>query len=445
MERHGPLEMTRNSVTITQRHLFKPDDLENAEKALGIYGTPVDGCIRAVYTRQQHADWKYCMGQCVLGQDAGDDRREVYPAFAFVSRTVHGTTLQELVESLTGETGIEVAPDLPPLRLTASPPNWKEEIVPGHATASGTPVRRFRVAIEANAVFANDHLIDYELPYRPSAEAYVKTFLGLNPRDAVDRGEFTIDVPDSRGAIRMSDGRLSIVHPAVPLRLVGEIDGTSVVLTNDGVLEIDDKNIRNIELWLLTQGSEVVDYISTTHWPYKYEATPQEAAQEEALRNLIRQGESEMCEFKPYIDLSNQKAAEIEKTVCAFSNQRGGTLFIGVNDEGSVVGLARDVTKRGEDVGKTMEDYEKEIRARLREALKDNQCYTARLATVSGIQLIVIDVQRSAEVNYFVRSDLANIAFIRHGATSARMSPSEIQAKGGGGVDSVLRHQVFGS
>ena len=48
------------------------------------------------------------------------------------------------------------------------------------------------------------------------------------------------------------------------------------------------------------------------------------------------------------------------------------------------------------------------------------QCYTARLASVSGMQLIVIDVQCSAEVKYFVRSDLSNIAFIRHGATSAR-------------------------
>jgi len=431
-------------MVVTQRYLFKPDGLESAAEALSIYGTPVDGYIRAVYTRQEHAEWKYCMGQCVLGQDAADDRREVYTAFAFVSKTLHCATLQKLVESLTGETGIEVAPDLPPLRLTASPPNWKEEIVPGHATASGIPARRFRVAIEANAVFANDQLIDYELPYRPSAEAYVKTFLGLNPRAAVDRGEFTIDVPDRRGAIRMSDGRLSIVHPSVPLRLVGDIDGTSVDLRNNGVLEIDDKNIRNVELWLLTHGSELVDYISTTHWPYKYEATPQEAAQEEALRNLIRQGESEMCEFKPYVDLSSQKAAEIEKTVCAFSNQRGGTLFIGVNDEGAVVGLAREVTKRGEDVGKAIEDYEKEIRARLREALKDNQCYSARLATVSGLQLIVIDVQRSAEVNYLVRSDIANIAFIRHGATNARMSPSEIQAKGGSDAKSVLRHTVFG-
>jgi hypothetical protein len=431
-------------MAITQRYHFNPDGVESAATALNIFGTPLNGYIRVVYTRQPNADWKYCMGQCVLGQDAGDDRREVYPAFAFVSNTLHNMSLQTLMKSLTGDTGIKVAPDLPPVRLIASPATWKEEVVPAHATDSGMPARRFRVAIEANAVFSNDHLIDYELPYRPSAERYVKAFLGLKPHEAVDRGEFTIDAPDGRGAIQMGDGRLSIVNTSVPLRLVGEIDDTSVDLRNNNVLEIDDKNIRRVELWLVTGGGELVDYISTTHWPYKYEATPQEAAQEEKLRNLIRRGESEMCEFKPYIDLTNQKAADIERTVCAFSNQRGGTLFLGVNDEGAVIGLARDLARRGEDVGNAIENYERAIRARLREALKDNLCYSTRIATISGMQLIVIDVQPSAEVNYFVRSDLANIAFIRHGATSARMSPSEIQGKGGSDAQSVLRQAVFG-
>ena len=242
----------------------------------------------------------------------------------------------------------------------------------------------------------------------------------------------------------MSEGRLSIVHPLAPLRLVGEIGEASIDLRNNDTLEINENDIRNVELWLLTQGSELVDYISTTQWPYKYEPTSNEARQEEVLRNLIDQGESEQCEFKPYIDLGSKKAVEIEKTVCAFSNQRGGTLFVGIDDEGSVIGLEQSVTKRGDDIRKAIEVYEKDIRARLREALKDNQCYTTRVATISGMQLIVIDVQRSAEVNYFVRSDLAKVAFIRHGATSARMSPSEIQAKGGRVAQSVLRQAVFG-
>lgn len=429
-------------MTVTHRYLLKPDDLEGAAKALNIFGTLFDAQIRVIYTRQQQADWKYCLGRCVLGQGPGEERRELYPSFAFVSKTLYDTNLQKLVESLIDETGIKVAPDLPPLRLGMSPPNWREEIVPSHSTANHAPARRFRVGIESNAVFANDQLVDYELPYHPSAEGYARTFLGLQPRDEVGRGEFTIDIADRRGAILMIDGHLSIAPYSDSLRLVGEIDGTPIDLSNNGMLEIEHKNLRSVELWLLTQGSELVDYISTTHWPYRYEA-PMEIAQEEELRNLIDQGESETCEFKPYVDLNSEKAIEIDKTICAFSNQRGGTLFVGVNDEGAIVGL-RGVSRRGEEVGKAVEDYEKAIRARIREALKDNQCYNSRLAAVSGVQLIVINVQRSAEVNYFVRSDLANIAFIRRGATNARMSPSEIQAKGGRDSQYGPRETVFG-
>jgi hypothetical protein len=89
-------------MPIIRRPLSQPDSLEATAKTLGIYETPVDGYIRVVYTRPQNADWKYCMGQCVLGRDAGDDRREVYAAFAFISKTLHGTTFQNFLGSLTG-------------------------------------------------------------------------------------------------------------------------------------------------------------------------------------------------------------------------------------------------------------------------------------------------------------------------------------------------------
>ncbi len=67
----------------------------------------------------------------------------------------------------------------------------------------------------------------------------------------------------------------------MPLRLTGQIDGTRVDLSDASDVEFDDRNVRSVKLWLLPKGSELVDYISTTHWPYKYEATPKEAAQEQ--------------------------------------------------------------------------------------------------------------------------------------------------------------------
>ncbi|MDA8350797.1 MAG: ATP-binding protein [Pseudomonadota bacterium] len=407
----------------------------------------VDGCVRVVYTCQQEGLWKYCIGQCVLGQAAGGDLREVYSTFTFISSPLRAITLRKLVEASAGDTGLTVAPDRPPLRLTAPTPNWREEIVPSHATASGIPARRFTISVEPNAVFANDQLFAYDEPYRPSAERYVKSFLGLKPQDSVDgrRGEFAIEVPDRRGAIQLRSGRLCLATSSMPLRLVGEIDGKMVDLRNSDSLEIDDRHIRSVELWLLASGSDLVDYISTTRWPYKYAITPEEAKEEQRLLELVRGGESETCEFKPHIDLGNPKAAELEKTVCAFSNQRGGTLFIGVDDEGSILGIANEVTKRPDHLEKALADYGKAVRKRLRDRLKDNQCFNIRAAILSGMRVIVVEVGRAREVNYVVADALANTAFIRHGATSCKMLPSEIRAQAADDAQFIINNQVFGS
>ncbi|MEJ1960026.1 MAG: ATP-binding protein [Gammaproteobacteria bacterium] len=410
----------------TQRHLFQHTDLEGAAKALGTYETPFDGYLRVIYTCQQNAAWTYCIGQCVLGRQGGEEKKEVYPGYAFVTRTLYGITLRKFIESLTGETGIEAAPDFPPLRLAGPHPNWREEIVPGHVTASGMPSRRFRASVEKNAVFSDAQLIDFDLPYRASAAQYVKTLLGLKPGDSVEggRGEFTIDIPDMRGAISLSHDRLSIAHATVPLRLVGEIDGSPVDLRNDGAIEIDDKNIRNVELWLLTKGSELVDYISTTHWPYKYPATPQEAAREEALLTLIRGGESEVCEFKPSVDLANEKAFQLEKSVCAFSNQKGGTLFIGVNKEGDIEGVASHAVRRGDDPDAAIAAYAHAVRLRLREALKDNQCFEVSVSKVADTSLVVVTVAKSNEINFLIKTKTAHI---RHGGSSMKLTAQEMK------------------
>lgn len=54
----------------------------------------------------------------------------------------------------------------------------------------------------------------------------------------------------------------------------------------------------------------------------------------EEILTMISEGESETVEFKKSTGLLR----EIIETVCAFANRRGGYLFIGVEDEGKIVG-----------------------------------------------------------------------------------------------------------
>jgi Putative DNA-binding domain len=321
--------------------------------------------------------------------------------------------------------------DLPPVRVTVSPPNWNEEIAPTFSTRSLTPVRRFTVSITPNAFFPDSQLIDYTLPYRSSAGRYVKEFFGLQTFYAADdgrKGEFTIEIPDRRGAIRFAGGLVSIRDPLVPLRLVGTINGDIPIdVRNETTVDYDEEGVYSVELSLLTQENELVDYISTTDWPYKY-PLPQEGAQEQQRLGLIRRGESEICEFKPYIDLVHEKAADLEKSVCAFSNQRGGTLFVGVDKDAEIVVIPRSVARRPEDVEKAVVGYEKRIRERLQESLKDNQRYTLQTERTAGQTVFVLTVTKSPNINFVLKRPHANIAFIRHGATSMKLTPTEMEA-----------------
>jgi ATP-dependent DNA helicase RecG len=56
--------------------------------------------------------------------------------------------------------------------------------------------------------------------------------------------------------------------------------------------------------------------------------------EEQLIKNLIKQGESDQLEFKEVV-----RKADIAKTLCAFLNAEGGTVLLGVNNNGSVLGI----------------------------------------------------------------------------------------------------------
>jgi predicted HTH transcriptional regulator len=62
------------------------------------------------------------------------------------------------------------------------------------------------------------------------------------------------------------------------------------------------------------------------------------------LEQLIAQGESTTLEFKSTID----SAAKIAKTLVAFANTKGGTLLIGVSDNGNVIGITSELREMQE-------------------------------------------------------------------------------------------------
>jgi hypothetical protein len=81
----------------------------------------------------------------------------------------------------------------------------------------------------------------------------------------------------------------------------------------------------------------------------------EEASIPVSIEDMILEGESDEVEFKSSLrwdfkqEMVNKKLEEvIVKSVAAFANAQGGTLLIGVDDEGTILGLERDYESLGD-------------------------------------------------------------------------------------------------
>lgn len=57
------------------------------------------------------------------------------------------------------------------------------------------------------------------------------------------------------------------------------------------------------------------------------------------LLKLISNGESVTVEFKKS---RTEVTKDVYETVCAFSNRNGGHIFLGINDDGEILGIEED-------------------------------------------------------------------------------------------------------
>ena len=116
--------------------------------------------------------------------------------------------------------------------------------------------------------------------------------------------------------------------------------------------EVEDLwSIDNYEMFLETRRKMLAKHLNT--FLDKITAT-EETVAPVSLEELIAEGESDELEFKSTLRwdlreaLVNRKLEEvIMKTVAAFANSDGGTLLIGVDDNGDVLGLEPDYHSLG--------------------------------------------------------------------------------------------------
>jgi ATP-dependent DNA helicase RecG len=119
------------------------------------------------------------------------------------------------------------------------------------------------------------------------------------------------------------------------------------------------------------------------------------------MKELIERGESQSLEFKESLRLKD----EIGETVSAFSNSDGGTVIVGVSDDGGVTGV---------DIGKnTLEELANHIKRNT-----DPQIFpTVKIQEVSGKKVVMIEVRESQEKPAFFKNHGYKNIYVEGGST----------------------------
>ena len=163
----------------------------------------------------------------------------------------------------------------------------------------------------------------------------------------------------------------------------------------------------------------MLDFITTSHYEFVFPLINRESESE--LVELIQSGESDTVEFKQFIGFNDGKKKDIDKTVCAFSNNAGGILFIGVNDDGVMTGL--ESGDFGKQFKNNIEEYVDTIAKYLKERLSINNCFNVSFETICGEQVVVVDISIAHGCNQIIAD---KIVYIRKGASSMQATPEEI-------------------
>jgi len=195
--------------------------------------------------------------------------------------------------------------------------------------------------------------------------------------------------------------------------------------------------LENYELFLEARRKQLADELNA------FLTSITETEKSEApitLAEMIAEGESEELEFKQTLrwDVKESKVnkgleAVVTKTVAAFANSyEGGTLLIGVSDEGVAVGLERDYVALG-DADK--DRFELHLRNLFSDALGQN--VTASKLKISfpeidGVEICKIDVRPADAAVVLTVADKNGLKseklYVRSGNSSPEMPMSEVQA-----------------
>ena len=159
---------------------------------------------------------------------------------------------------------------------------------------------------------------------------------------------------------------------------------------------------------------------------------------EVSIEEVISKGEGLGVEFKSSLrwdftrGTANTKLEQaVMKTIAAFSNNEGGTLLIGVNDDGKILGLDNDYTL----LKGNRDEFELHVRNLINQnfgKIFASNNLEITFPTSNELELCQIEVKRGINPIYLTILDKNGVRnekfYIRSGNSSQELSVSEIAA-----------------
>lgn len=145
------------------------------------------------------------------------------------------------------------------------------------------------------------------------------------------------------------------------------------------------------------------------------------------ILELIKKGESNLLEFKSTLRknlYTNEFDKKIEhstlKTICAFLNSSGGTLLVGVEDNGKIIGLEKD---KFENTDKLQLHLSNLIKKRI--GKEHSNLIDIEILKVKEKQILKIECTKSRNP-VFLKEDYEEQFFVRIGPSTSRLTGREL-------------------
>jgi predicted HTH transcriptional regulator len=152
------------------------------------------------------------------------------------------------------------------------------------------------------------------------------------------------------------------------------------------------------------------------------------------LLALVRRGECEELELKPFVEPESEKFDEIRRTVFAFANGGGGLIVVGVDDDCQVIGLNRGTHTlqrwAKSDDAEALERYRGAVQGRIGENANRSPPVVVRKSELDGHGVLLVDVRPGEDPPYYDTRN--NTAYIRRGSSNLKMTPDEVKVQFGG-------------